>query len=82
MLFGSHMGSCKPGETGFFGAFLHDKTTFQSLWDKVGERTATRWKAGMQVVGTATSKPNAYGKDARMVRYVVSQVACQRSRVL
>ncbi|KAI1095502.1 hypothetical protein F5B19DRAFT_306539 [Rostrohypoxylon terebratum] len=76
VLFGSHMGSCKPGKTGFFGAFLHDKMTFQSLWDKVGERTATRWKVDLQVVGVATSKPNAYGKDARMVRYVVSQVEC------
>ncbi|KAI1211539.1 uncharacterized protein F4807DRAFT_472993 [Annulohypoxylon truncatum] len=75
VLFGSHMGSCKPGKTEFFGTFLHDEMTFQLLWDTVGERTATRWKVEMQIVGAATSKPNAYGKDARMVRYVVSQVA-------
>ncbi|KAI8625979.1 hypothetical protein F5Y19DRAFT_466774 [Xylariaceae sp. FL1651] len=74
VLFGEHTGSVKPGETEFFQAFLHDETTFQALWDEVGKKTATRWKVSVQALATTPPSPNAFGDNARAMRYVVSQV--------
>lgn len=74
VVFGSHIGSVKPGEIEVFRIFLHDETTFQSLWDEVGNKTGTRWKVSMQIVALTPPKPNAYGEDSRVMRFVVTQV--------
>lgn len=76
VLFGVHMGSLEPGEIEAFRVFLHDETTFQSLWDEVGKKTNTRWKVAMQVAPT-TPRPNAFGEHARTMHYAVTQVANQ-----
>ncbi|KAI0444063.1 hypothetical protein F4803DRAFT_512518 [Xylaria telfairii] len=78
VLFGVHMGSLKPGDmrVGAFRVFLHDQATFQSLWDEVGRKTGTTWNVSMHAMATAPPKPNAYGEDARAMRYVVTQQAC------
>lgn len=78
VLFGVHMGSLKPGDmrVGAFRVFLHDQSTFQSLWDEVGRKTGTSWKVSMHAMATAPPKPNAYGEDARAMRYVVTQEKC------
>ncbi|KAH8176888.1 methyltransferase domain-containing protein [Sarocladium implicatum] len=46
LIFGRQMGVMKPG--GARGhqrstAFLHNETSFQELWDEIGELTGTRW---------------------------------------
>ncbi|KAI0201283.1 hypothetical protein F4808DRAFT_460140 [Astrocystis sublimbata] len=75
LVFGQHTGSIEPGEKriGDFRTFLHDQTTFQSLWDEVGRRTGTSWKASVQVVGTEAPKPNAWSEDARIMHYTVTR---------
>ncbi len=73
IVFGSHIGSVKPGEIEAFGIFLHDETTFQSLWDEVGKKTGTCWNVSMQVVETLPN-PISLGEDARVMQYVVTQV--------
>ncbi|KAI1746802.1 hypothetical protein F4782DRAFT_473473 [Xylaria castorea] len=77
LLFGVQAGSLKPGNirVGAFSVFLHDERTFQSLWDEVGSKTGTTWKVSMQAMTASPPKPNAYGEDARTMRYLVSQEA-------
>ncbi|KAI1275964.1 hypothetical protein F5Y07DRAFT_145424 [Xylaria sp. FL0933] len=76
VLFGNHLGSIKPGDVrvGGFRVFMHDQTTFQSLWDEVGKKTGTTWKAHMEPVALAPPKPNVFSDDARVMRYSVSRV--------
>ncbi|KAI1662758.1 hypothetical protein F4813DRAFT_341790 [Daldinia decipiens] len=71
VLFGVHIGSDKPGEVEHFRIFLHDETTFQSLWTEVGKRTGTSWKVSVEFPVLPRPKPNVFGKDARVARYVV-----------
>ena len=73
VLFGTHMGSLKPGEIEMFSIFLHDKATFQSLWDEVGANTGTRWEVSMHAEMTPP-RLNAFGEDSRIMHYVVRQV--------
>ncbi|KAI0406833.1 hypothetical protein F4802DRAFT_556273 [Xylaria palmicola] len=75
LLFGTHMGSVKPGEMRVqtFAIFMHDGETFQSLWDEVGRRTGTKWKVNMHVLTAAPPKPNAYDHNARTMHFIVSQ---------
>ncbi|KAI0970119.1 hypothetical protein F4678DRAFT_147832 [Xylaria arbuscula] len=74
VLFGHHIGSIKPGEVraGAFRVFMHDQTTFQSLWDEIGKKTGTKWKVSMEPVALAPPKPNVFSDNARVMRYVVS----------
>ncbi|KAK6951376.1 hypothetical protein Daesc_007911 [Daldinia eschscholtzii] len=74
VLFGRHIGSEKPGEVEKFKVFMHDQTTFQSLWDEVGKRTGTSWKVNMEFLPLPRPKPNIFGEHARTVRYVVTQI--------
>ncbi len=32
--------------------YLHDVKTFQALWDEIGAKTGTKWKAGGELVET------------------------------
>ncbi|KAI8630505.1 hypothetical protein F5Y19DRAFT_463900 [Xylariaceae sp. FL1651] len=77
VLFGSHIGTTMAGEVrvgGTFRVFSHDQKTFQSLWDEVGKKTATRWSVTWQTVGTSPPRPNVYGDNARVVCYIVREV--------
>ncbi|KAI2776597.1 hypothetical protein F4815DRAFT_337450 [Daldinia loculata] len=71
VLFGVHIGRDKPGEDEHFRMFLHDETTFQLLWNEVGKRTGTSWKVSSEFPALPRPKPNIFGKDARVLRYVV-----------
>lgn len=74
VLFGTHLGRDNPGEIGAFEIFLHDKNTFQALWDEVGRRTSTSWEVSMEVVPKEGPLPSSFMKDAKPMRYVVRQV--------
>ena len=74
VLFGAHMGSDNPGEIEAFKMFLHDRSTFQALWDEIGRRTDTRWEVSMEVMALDPPKYKTFMKDARMMRYIVKQV--------
>ena len=46
LIFGRHMGVMKPGSARGHQrstAFLHNQTSFQELWDEIGELTGTKW---------------------------------------
>ncbi|KAI3337893.1 hypothetical protein F4824DRAFT_462098 [Ustulina deusta] len=74
VLFGSHLGSVKPGEVraGGFRVFMHDQSTFQSLWDEVGRKTGTTWKVSMKATAMPATKLDIFSEDVRVMRYVVS----------
>jgi hypothetical protein len=51
MIFGRQVGTMLPRDHGKAGSdkvYLHNATTWQMLWDEVGEHTGTRWKATME----------------------------------
>ena len=75
VLFGTQLGrDNNPGELEAFKIFLHDKNTFQALWDEVGRRTSTSWEVSMEVVPKEGPLPSSFMKDAKPMRYVVRQV--------
>jgi hypothetical protein len=77
MILGSHIGNLKPGKSPWFNIFLHDGTTFQSLWDEVGRKTGTRWRVSMRIVSNSPPKVKVFGNDARAMRYVVTEAAVE-----
>ncbi|KAI1149982.1 hypothetical protein F4825DRAFT_428327 [Nemania diffusa] len=50
MVFGRQVGTAAPRASGKAGSdkvYLHDGRSWQRLWDEVGARTGTRWRAAM-----------------------------------
>ncbi|KAI1111692.1 hypothetical protein F5Y14DRAFT_453789 [Nemania sp. NC0429] len=52
MIFGRQVGTVAPrarsGRAGSDKVYLHDAGSWQALWDEVGARTGTRWRAAME----------------------------------
>ncbi|KAI0104981.1 hypothetical protein GGR51DRAFT_200211 [Nemania sp. FL0031] len=51
MIFGRQVGTLSPRDNGKAGSdkvYLHNGASWQKLWDEVGERTGTRWRAVME----------------------------------
>ncbi|KAI1150711.1 hypothetical protein F4825DRAFT_463160 [Nemania diffusa] len=74
MIMGSHCGSIRPGVSDFFSVFLHDESTFQSLWDTVGSKTGTHWKVSQKFISDSPPKPSVFNKYTRTVQFVVTEV--------
>lgn len=77
VVFGRMIGSSEPGTRTVRGEkYLHDGTSFQRLWDEVGERTGPRWKVDMDVLGPV---PGFQGvvifAEGQAVRFVVKQMS-------
>ncbi|GAP86912.1 putative porphobilinogen deaminase protein [Rosellinia necatrix] len=75
MLFGVHRGSVRPGNARLGAAtiYLHDRDSFQALWDEVGARTGTAWDVAMRAVGPIPPKPNRFGEHEREMRFTVTR---------
>ncbi|KAI0399773.1 hypothetical protein F4802DRAFT_610610 [Xylaria palmicola] len=49
MVFGRQVGTLRPrADPGSDKVYLHDAASWQRLWDEVGARTGTRWRAAME----------------------------------
>ncbi|PHH70825.1 hypothetical protein CDD80_5706 [Ophiocordyceps camponoti-rufipedis] len=50
LVYGRHVGTTRPGEmsNGISSVYLHDRESFQQLWDEIGRLTGTRWMAEME----------------------------------
>jgi SAM-dependent methyltransferase len=51
MIFGRQVGTMLPRDKGKAGSdkvYLHNTDSWQMLWDEVGERTGTKWRATME----------------------------------
>lgn len=72
MMYGRQVGAAKSGPQNRAGAsFLHDKESFQRLWDQVGALTGTTWVVEMEFVGERLAKIPGFGGDSRAARYGV-----------
>lgn len=74
--FGRHVASLEPSDRSFAShlseeQYLHNQESFQSLWDRVGEVTGTRWRAEVEMLGKMAPGYGYLGEDARYSRYVV-----------
>lgn len=80
IIFGRQIGSVVPGEevtsrSGQNAKFLHDVSTFQRLWDEVGQKTGTRWSAEVDVIETIPVQIPGFGENARYCKFGVYQIA-------
>lgn len=72
MMYGRQVGAVKSGPQTRAGAsFLHDKESFQRLWDQVGALTGATWVVEMEFVGERLAKIPGFGGDSRAARYGV-----------
>jgi hypothetical protein len=72
-VFGRMIGSSKPGVAGR-DRYLHDETSFQRLWDEVGERTGTRWKVHLDVLGPLPGYLAVAFAQGNAVRFVAKHM--------
>ncbi|KAI2636630.1 hypothetical protein GGS21DRAFT_512382 [Xylaria nigripes] len=74
MIFGRHVGTMLPRENGMAGSdkvYLHNADSWQKLWNEVGERTGTKWKATMTPTGTIENAGGAESSLRKMTFCVI-----------
>ncbi|KAI1501345.1 hypothetical protein F5X99DRAFT_382958 [Biscogniauxia marginata] len=74
MIFGRHVGTTIPGERkGPDGdrRYLHDKETWQKLWDDVGKLTGTSWRAVMEPLEKQGGNTDGVDDTLRRTRFTV-----------
>jgi hypothetical protein len=55
--------------------YLHDKNSFQRLWDEVGFLTNTRWTVEMEAAGEKIRDLPRVEKDAQPVNFAIHQIS-------
>lgn len=78
-IFGAQLAHRLPGEHRIMPLnprtrFLHDATTFQKLWDQVGEETGTRWKTAVTPITNGIGEALMNNPDVKYVLYGVWRV--------
>lgn len=85
MIVGRQMGSTEPGEYPALkpGTMLywHDETSFQKLWDEVGQVTGTKWRVqatldtvGLEGLGKVDKKPHSAESNRRRQLFTVTRM--------
>jgi SAM-dependent methyltransferase len=76
VIFGRQIGTIKPRAIEVLqGRYLHDQSSFQRLWDEIGEKTGTKWRVEAEVIeGVPVTLP-VFGEDERYIRFGVYQVS-------
>lgn len=76
LIYGRHVGTIKPGATlmGNHNAYLHDRQSFQKLWNEVGELTGTSWAVDLESDGDSFENLPPTDKDLRRVNFTVHQI--------
>lgn len=77
LIYGRHIGTSRPGVSALGGMspYLHDKNSFQRLWDDIGDLTNTKWTVEMEPVGEKVMDLARVGKDAQPVNFTVHQIS-------
>lgn len=76
LIYGRHIGTTNPGETSLNNAspYLHNKASFQQLWNEIGDLTETRWAVELESVGEKLQDLPQVEKEAQPVSFIVCQV--------
>lgn len=81
LLYGRQAGTSQSGTAGRIDTaspFLHNKSTFQQLWDEIGLMTKTRWRVDFETVSQTVAGsycgPIAES-DPQCVHFIVYQVS-------
>ncbi|KND90499.1 hypothetical protein TOPH_04683 [Tolypocladium ophioglossoides CBS 100239] len=78
LIYGRHIGTTKPGGEALattIPAYLHDKNSFQRLWDEIGFLTKSRWKVQVEAAGDATHVPSQLKRNLHPVNFTVYQIS-------
>ncbi|PHH86623.1 hypothetical protein CDD83_9978 [Cordyceps sp. RAO-2017] len=77
LIYGRQVGTTRPGESsaGMASAYLHDRDSFQRLWDEIGRLTKTRWKVEMEVVGEATYLLQRLERGSLPMSFTIYQIS-------
>lgn len=74
LVFGRQMGTRKPGSARGHtrsAAFLHNESSFQKLWDEIGELTGTKWTVMFE---HGVEDPNIMDDTPRPIDFTVYQI--------
>ncbi|KAL3956270.1 hypothetical protein ACCO45_009116 [Purpureocillium lilacinum] len=77
LIYGRHVGTTKPEamSMGPNSPYLHDRNSFQRLWDEVGMLTRTKWKVVLEASGEGPRVLPSFGKNAQPVNFIVYQIS-------
>ncbi|KYK55177.1 hypothetical protein DCS_07139 [Drechmeria coniospora] len=78
LIYGRQVGTTNPGKplTNTMSAFLHDKGSFQRLWDEIGFLTRTRWKVEMEATHDFAHSPPSFAVgSSQAVSFMVYQIS-------
>lgn len=77
LIFGRQIGTSRAGPSSFgsMSPYLHDKNSFQRLWDEVGFLTNTRWTVEMEAAGEKIRDLPRVEKDAQPVNFAIHQIS-------
>ncbi|KAK2592264.1 hypothetical protein QQS21_010051 [Conoideocrella luteorostrata] len=77
-IYGRHIGTSRPGASSIGNAspYLHDKDSFQRLWDEVGDLTKTKWAVELEPAGDEIVDIPRMDRDAQPVTFIIHQICC------
>ncbi|EXV05933.1 S-adenosylmethionine-dependent methyltransferase family protein [Metarhizium robertsii] len=78
LIYGRHIGTTRPGPSPLgndMSPYLHDKDSFQRLWDEVGYLTNTKWAVEIEPAGEKIVDVPRIDRDAQPVNFVIHQIS-------
>ncbi|KFG80128.1 hypothetical protein MANI_013367 [Metarhizium anisopliae] len=78
LIYGRHIGTTRPGPSPLgndMSPYLHDKDSFQRLWDEVGHLTNTKWAVEIEPAGEKIVDVPRIDRDAQPVNFVIHQIS-------
>ncbi|KID95900.1 Methyltransferase type 11, partial [Metarhizium majus ARSEF 297] len=75
VIFGRHIGTLRPREMQVLSrCYLHNRESFQRLWDEVGNKTGTRWRVEAEMVDRLRVRLSFFGDDEKYMSFGVYQM--------
>lgn len=75
VIFGRHIGTLRPREMQVLSrCYLHNRESFQRLWDEVGNKTGTRWRVEAEMVDRLHVRLPFFGDDEKYMSFGVYQI--------
>ncbi|KAK5995205.1 Asnovolin E/Chermesin D methyltransferase nvfJ [Cladobotryum mycophilum] len=76
LIYGRHAGAPSPRNVAADGSspYLHNQSSFQRLWDEVGQLTKTKWKVEVEHASVDASQLPAFQTDVQAISFTVYQI--------
>ncbi|OAA50616.1 hypothetical protein NOR_01066 [Metarhizium rileyi] len=77
LIFGRHIGTTRPGPSSLdsLSPYLHDRDSFQRLWNEVGCLTSTKWAVELEPAGENIVDIAFIERDAHPVKFIIHQIS-------